>query len=87
MDKLNKREQEIRVANVQKMVDRRPIAFPVVLAVSAVKGYGIDELRAEILAACDALPADRGVVIPPNLQAAIEEQERLKELARKAGQR
>lgn len=79
VDKLNKREQELRVAHVQKLVDRRPMAFPVVVAVSAVKGYGIDELRAEILGAVDALPKDRGVVLPPHLAAAVEEQRKLKE--------
>lgn len=78
MDKLKKREEEIRLTNVQKMIDRRPVAFPVVLAVSATKGVGIDELRAEILAACNQLPVDRGVVLPPHLLAAIEEQQKLK---------
>lgn len=88
VDKLSKREQELRVAHVQKLVDRRPMAFPVVVAVSALKGYGIDELRAEILGAVDALPKDRGVVLPPHLAAAVEEQKRLKESlnARRGGQ-
>lgn len=79
VDKLSKREQELRVAQVQKLVDRRPVAFPVIIAASAVKGYGIDELRAEILGACNALPAERGVVLPLHLAEAIALQQKLKE--------
>ena len=53
-DKLKPREVEAVAADTLRKVAKRPAAFPRVLATSAEKGTGIPELRAEILAACQA---------------------------------
>ncbi len=50
-DKLKPAEAERQVAATAAAVARRPAAFPRVLAVSAVTGLGMPELRAEIAAA------------------------------------
>jgi len=49
-DKLKPAEREAIVAKTETLIARRPAAFPRVLITSAAKGWGIDELRAEIAA-------------------------------------
>jgi GTP-binding protein len=51
-DKLKPAEVEAITAKTLAAIARRPAAFPRVLATSAEKGWGIPELRAEIVAAC-----------------------------------
>ena len=51
-DKLKPAEVAAVVERTLKAIAKRPAAFPRVLATSAEKGWGIPELRAEILAAC-----------------------------------
>ena len=51
-DKLKPAEVTKVVDQTLKAIAKRPAAFPRVLATSAEKGWGIPELRAEIVAAC-----------------------------------
>jgi GTP-binding protein len=51
-DKLKSSEVEAVTAKTLAAIAKRPAAFPRVLATSAEKGWGIPELRAEIVAAC-----------------------------------
>jgi GTP-binding protein len=51
-DKLKTSEVEAVVERTLKAIAKRPAAFPRVLATSAEKGWGIPQLRAEIVAAC-----------------------------------
>ena len=51
-DKLKAAEVVAVTARTLAAVAKRPAAFPRVLATSAEKGWGIPELRAEIIAAC-----------------------------------
>jgi GTP-binding protein len=51
-DKLKTAEVAEVVERTLKAIAKRPAAFPRVLATSAEKGWGIPELRAEIVAAC-----------------------------------
>jgi GTP-binding protein len=51
-DKLKSSEVEAITAKTLAAIAKRPAAFPRVLATSAEKGWGIPELRAEIIAAC-----------------------------------
>ena len=51
-DKLKPAEVEAVTARTLAAIAKRPAAFPRVLATSAEKGWGIPELRAEIVAAC-----------------------------------
>jgi GTP-binding protein len=51
-DKLKTAEVEAVVDRTLKAIAKRPAAFPRVLAISAEKGWGIPDLRAEIVAAC-----------------------------------
>jgi GTP-binding protein len=51
-DKLKTAEVAAVVERTLKAIAKRPAAFPRVLATSAEKGWGIPELRAEIVAAC-----------------------------------
>ena len=53
-DKLRGRDLEQVQAETARRIAKRPAAFPRVAATSAEKGTGIPELRAEILAACQA---------------------------------
>jgi len=53
-DKLKPRDVAQISAETVRKIARRPAAFPRVIATSAEKGTGIPELRAEILAACEA---------------------------------
>src|SRR5262249_22219301 len=50
-DKLKPAEAEAERGRTEKAIARRPAAFPRVLAVSAVKGTGMPELRAEAMRA------------------------------------
>jgi GTP-binding protein len=54
-DKLKPAEVEAVTAKTLAAIAKRPAAFPRVLATSAEKGWGIPELRAEIVAACAVL--------------------------------
>ncbi len=51
-DKLKTSEVAAVTARTLQAIAKRPAAFPRVLATSAEKGWGIPELRAEIVAAC-----------------------------------
>jgi GTP-binding protein len=51
-DKLKTAEVEAVVERTLKAIAKRAAAFPRVLATSAEKGWGIPDLRAEIVAAC-----------------------------------
>jgi GTP-binding protein len=51
-DKLKPAEVEGVTAKTLAAIAKRPAAFPRVLATSAEKGWGIPDLRAEIVAAC-----------------------------------
>jgi GTP-binding protein len=51
-DKLKTAEVAEVVERTLKAIAKRPAAFPRVLATSAEKGWGIPDLRAEIVAAC-----------------------------------
>jgi GTP-binding protein len=51
-DKLKPSEVEAVTARTLSAIAKRPAAFPRVLATSAEKGWGVPELRAEILSAC-----------------------------------
>jgi GTP-binding protein len=53
-DKLKAAEVEAVTARTLAAISRRPAAFPRVIATSSEKGLGLPELRAEILAACEA---------------------------------
>ena len=53
-DKLRGRDLEQVHRETLRKIAKRPAAFPRVAATSAEKGTGIPELRAEILAACQA---------------------------------
>jgi len=53
-DKLRGRDLEQVHRETLRKIAKRPAAFPRVAATSAEKGTGIPELRAEILAACEA---------------------------------
>ena len=48
-DKLKKGEAEAMGEKTLKAVSKRPAAYPFVAVTSAEKGYGIPELRAEIM--------------------------------------
>jgi len=49
-DKLKAAEREAIVEETRAAIARRPAAFPRILITSAIKGWGIEELRAEIAA-------------------------------------
>ena len=51
-DKLNARDVAQVAAETTRKIQKRPAAFPRVVATSSEKGAGIPELRAEILLAC-----------------------------------
>ncbi|PZQ64197.1 MAG: YihA family ribosome biogenesis GTP-binding protein [Phenylobacterium zucineum] len=51
-DKLNARDVAQVTAETGRKIQKRPAAFPRVVATSSEKGVGIPELRAEILLAC-----------------------------------
>ena len=51
-DKIKQVELDDTIAKTQKAIAKRPAAFPVVLATSSEKGYGLPELRAEIARTC-----------------------------------
>jgi len=51
-DKLNARDVAQVTAETVRKIQKRPAAFPRVVATSSEKGTGIPELRAEILEAC-----------------------------------
>jgi GTP-binding protein len=51
-DKLKTSEIEAVTAKTLAAIAKRPAAFPRVLATSSEKGWGIPQLRAEIVAAC-----------------------------------
>lgn len=51
-DKLNARDVAQVTAETARKIQKRPAAFPRVIATSSEKGAGIAELRAEILLAC-----------------------------------
>ncbi|RAK67692.1 YihA family ribosome biogenesis GTP-binding protein [Phenylobacterium kunshanense] len=51
-DKLNARDVAQVTAETLRKIQKRPAAFPRVVATSSEKGTGIPELRAEILEAC-----------------------------------
>lgn len=53
-DKLKASEVEAVTQRTLAAIAKRPAAFPRVIATSAEKGLGMAELRAEILAACEA---------------------------------
>ena len=53
-DKLRGRDLEQVHRETVRKISKRPAAFPRVAATSSEKGTGIPELRAEILAACEA---------------------------------
>jgi GTP-binding protein len=59
-DKIKPAEAAATVEATLKAISRRPAAFPRVIATSAEKGVGLPELRAEILAACEIIPAPLG---------------------------
>ncbi len=59
-DKIKPAEVAETVEATLKAIVRRPAAFPRVVATSAEKGAGLPELRAEILAACEIIPAPLG---------------------------
>jgi len=59
-DKIKPAEVDQTVEATLKAISRRPAAFPRVVATSAEKGVGLPELRAEILAAAEILPAPMG---------------------------
>ena len=59
-DKIKPSELEQTVDATAKAIVRRPAAFPRVLATSAEKGQGLPEMRAEILAAVEIIPAPLG---------------------------
>jgi GTP-binding protein len=59
-DKIKPAEADATVEATLKAISRRPAAFPRVIATSAEKGVGLPELRAEILAACEIIPAPLG---------------------------
>jgi GTP-binding protein len=56
-DKIKPAEVAEVVEATLKAISRRPAAFPRVVATSAEKGLGLPELRAEILAAAEMIPA------------------------------
>jgi GTP-binding protein len=51
-DKLKPAEVVTRIAETQKAVAKRPAAFPRVAATSSETGFGVADLRAEVLTAC-----------------------------------
>ena len=59
-DKIKPAELAETVEATLKAIARRPAAFPRVVATSAEKGLGLPELRAEILAAVEIIPAPLG---------------------------
>jgi GTP-binding protein len=59
-DKIKPAEVAETVEATLKAISRRPAAFPRVVATSAEKGLGLPELRAEILAAVEIIPAPLG---------------------------
>ncbi len=59
-DKIKAAELQETLDATAKAIVRRPAAFPRVAATSAEKGYGLPELRAEILAAVEIIPAPLG---------------------------
>ena len=52
-DKLKKGEIEKVAEDTLKRISKRPAAFPRVAPTSSEKGWGLPELRAEIMAACE----------------------------------
>ena len=51
-DKIKQAELDATVEKTLKAIAKRPAAFPKVLATSSEKGYGLPELRAEIVRTC-----------------------------------
>jgi len=49
VDKLKKGELETVLAKTQKIIGRRPAAYPEIICTSSEKKRGLDELRAEIV--------------------------------------
>lgn len=45
MDKLSTAERESIVGRVHSLIDKRPAAYPVIIATSSQKDWGLDELR------------------------------------------
>ncbi len=48
LDKIKMNERNKVLANTIKAIEKRPAAFPRVAAVSAIKGHGMAELRADV---------------------------------------
>lgn len=55
-DKLKPSEVEAVQRRTEAAIIKRPAAFPRVLATSSEKGFGLPELRAEIMKACEVTP-------------------------------
>ncbi|MFT4089729.1 MAG: ribosome biogenesis GTP-binding protein YihA/YsxC [Asticcacaulis sp.] len=55
-DKIKPHELEAVIAKTQAAIKKRPAAHPVVLATSSEKGFGIPELRVEIMQTCEVAP-------------------------------
>ncbi|ESQ79843.1 ribosome biogenesis GTP-binding protein YihA/YsxC [Asticcacaulis sp. YBE204] len=55
-DKIKPHELEAVIEKTQAQIKKRPAAHPVVLATSSEKGFGIPELRAEIMTTCEVVP-------------------------------
>ncbi|MDC7682498.1 ribosome biogenesis GTP-binding protein YihA/YsxC [Asticcacaulis sp. BYS171W] len=55
-DKIKPHELAAVIEKTQAQIKKRPAAHPVVLATSSEKGFGIPELRAEIMTTCEVLP-------------------------------
>jgi GTP-binding protein len=55
-DKIKPAELEKVIAATREAIRKRPAAHPVVLATSSESGFGIPELRAEIMTTCEVRP-------------------------------
>ncbi|HWU50403.1 MAG TPA: ribosome biogenesis GTP-binding protein YihA/YsxC [Asticcacaulis sp.] len=55
-DKIKPAELEKVLAATREAIRKRPAAHPVVLATSSESGFGIPELRAEIMTSCEVRP-------------------------------
>ena len=55
-DKIKPHELQAVIEKTQAAIKKRPAAHPVVLATSSEKGFGIPELRVEIMQTCEVQP-------------------------------
>ena len=55
-DKIKPAELDKVIAATREAIRKRPAAHPVVLATSSESGFGIPQLRAEIMTACEVRP-------------------------------